>query len=495
VIAGRQVPRGAACTTRAVPVRGWAVLVLGMLLTLLWSLQALAQPQASKAASGATAAASVWDTSRKPISGWGTQESPASAATPDPKPTPTGLERLSDEWPDWVKVAFQYRGRVESTRPIISNAAYDPYYLNRLRLAATFGVRPWLQASVQIQDSQVMAYDLGPAGKSVANALDVRQAYVAFGTLTGGPLAVRVGRQELTMGEGRLIGSPDWGNTNRTFDILRTTTVRPGMKLDVVVGGPVDIQLGSFDRWKSGESFAAAYASFDKVIAGVIEPFVLVRRNTSAVSETLRVGDAMLYTAGGRVTYRLKPGVDLAGDIVVQRGDVAGDPVAAWASHLAFARTMAETPWKPKLTIEYNFASGDRASKDGTRQTFDQLYASNHARYGLADAVGWRNMHHLGVTVEMVPITPLKVTLGAQRYFLASPGDGVYTAGGVRWAFVKNATSRDIGWEADVVVTYTVSKELSFGAGLGTIFAGEYLSQAGARPTFYSPYVTWSTKF
>ena len=273
------------------------------------------------------------------------------------------------------------------------------------------------------------------------------------------------------------------------------TALQPGVRLDVFAGAPVDIVQATFDPRKPGEDFYGFYASFDTLLPGVVEPFAVVRRNKVATSELGTRGDATLYTMGGRVAGRFVAGVDYAADVVVQRGDVAGDPVTAWAAHGAFIRTMSHTPWKPKVVLEYNFASGDENAKDGKRQTFDQLYASNHARYGQADMVGWRNIHHFGMSVEMYPVKPLKITTGVSRFFLASLGDGLYGASGTRTVFLKTATSKDIGWEADVAMTYTVSKELSVGAGLGTLFSGPYLKQAGASNTFYAPYVLWTTKF
>ncbi len=418
----------------------------------------------------------------------------AKAVITEKKPTPTGLERLSDDWPAWLKVAFQYRGRTESSRGLLAKPDYDTYYLNRLRLNATVVAAPWLQAVFQVQDSQALRYNVSPAPKNMLNTLDLRLGYVAIGRANG-PVSARIGRQDLTFGEGRLIGTPDWGNTNRTYDIVRVSAVQPGVKLDVFAGAPIDIMPSRFDPRKVGEDFYGFYASFDKLIPGVVEPFGVVRTNHTATSELGTVGNAVLYTMGGRVAGRIVAGVDYAADVVVQRGDIAGDPVTAWAAHAAFVRTMSHTPWKPKVVLEYNFASGDENAKDGKRQTFDQLYASNHARYGQADLVGWRNIHHFGMNVEMYPAKPLKVTTGVSRFFLASLGDGLYNASGSRTVFLKTATSKDIGWEADVAMTYAVSKELSLGAGLGALFAGPYLKQAGASDTFYAPYVLWTTKF
>jgi hypothetical protein len=59
--------------------------------------------------------------------------------------------------------------------------------------------------------------------------------------------------------------------------------------------------------------------------------------------------------------------------------------------------------YKPRFVLEYNYASGDGDSKDGKRGTFDQLYPTAHDKYGLADQVGWRNIHDARLGVEFKP--------------------------------------------------------------------------------------------
>ena len=69
--------------------------------------------------------------------------------------------------------------------------------------------------------------------------------------------------------------------------------------------------------------------------------------------------------------------------------------VSAWAGHWQLRRVAARRRRRRASLGEYNFASGDADPTDGTRGTFDQLYPTAHDKYGLADQVGWRNIHHL----------------------------------------------------------------------------------------------------
>jgi hypothetical protein len=206
-------------------------------------------------------------------------------------------------------------------------------------------------------------------------------------------------------------------------------------------------------------------------------------------------GDSRLVTIGSRAIVKAAPAIEANADVAVQHGDVAGDALNAWAVHTGVAWTPAEMGLKPRFSTEYNFATGDATPGDGRRGTFDQVYAANHNRYGLVDAIGWRNMHHAGGMVEVSPGRKLKVGAGLHYFALATVADGLYSAAGARVILNRDATSRSIGWETDGWVNYAISKELSVSAGLGALYSGEYLRQSSDIETFWGPYVSWNVKF
>ena len=70
--------------------------------------------------------------------------------------------------------------------------------------------------------------------------------------------------------------------------------------------------------------------------------------------------------------------------------------------------------------MEYNHASGDRDGKDGRRETFDQLFASVHSVYGLADQVGWRNMRDVRGGFEFLIVRKIKIRADWNDFYLAT---------------------------------------------------------------------------
>src|SRR5204862_620536 len=115
-------------------------------------------------------------------------------------------------------------------------------------------------------------------------------------------------------------------------------------------------------------------------------------------------------------------------EAVSQTGSLGPDTIAAWAGHFQ----LKSPAFGPKLraTGEYNVASGDKSPTDGTRGTFDQLYPTPHDKYGLADQVGWKNVHHLRTGLEFKPRSTLLVSAGYHSFWLASNRDALYSAAG-----------------------------------------------------------------
>jgi hypothetical protein len=344
----------------------------------------------------------------------------AAPAPPKPaqaKPEATGFDRLSPDWPKWLKLGLLYRGRVEEVRPLTgSSGEYDGYYLNRLRLSAGAAFGGWMQVYAQIQDVESMGYAVSPAPKSMAGGFDLRQGYVEIGRRGKRGVLFTAGRAELSLGEGRLIASPDWGNSSRTYDLGRITAFVPGLKVDVFRAAPVDINPSAFDRAKPGEHFWGGYATLDKLKGlTAVDFYVLAKMNSVVTSELGTQGDGRVYTYGGRLSATVAKTWTFDTELALQRGHRASDDLSAWGGRFSVARPIGRSSLKPRAAVEYDYASGDENPKDGTLGTFDQLYASNHAKYGLADLIGWRNMHVAQARFELSPTKKLKLNTALVR--------------------------------------------------------------------------------
>ena len=147
---------------------------------------------------------------------------------------------------------------------------------------------------------------------------------------------------------------------------------------------------------------------------------------------------------------------------------------------------------------EYNYASGDETPGDGRRGTFDQLYPTPHDKYGLADQIGWKNIHHLRTGLEFRPQPRLALAGGYHSFWLASTGDALYNAGGTPIArmpagIAAGQAPRHVGQELDIQATFTPSPRIQVHGGYSHMFTGAFLKAATPGKSYSGPYVMVTT--
>jgi hypothetical protein len=395
-----------------------------------------------------------------------------------------------EKLPSWIQLGGQIRGRFEGVSGTsLINDQSDNYYASRIRL--DLGLKPtsWLRFFVAAQDARVGVYNKSPAPSTLYNPIDIRQGYVELNFEGSETVRFRAGRQELLFGGERLIGPADWG-ISRTFDALDLTLSKGRAKVDLIAGSTVLIDQTRIDRHKPGEHLYGAYGSIRHVLPGVnLEPYLLFKQTLNGQRRLGVLGDALVISPGVRA-FGTAPGrMDYTLEVVVQRGSYSADSIAAFASSSVVGWTILDSAIKPRISVEYNYASGDGTVRDGQHNTFDQFYPSNHSYYGMIDQFGWRNLKNARVGFDFLLYKKLRVRSDFNEFYLATVQDGLYNSSGTSIVLDRKATSSHIGSETNTVALYQYSKVWKFGAGLGHLFAGEYLKESKDSFGYTYPYV------
>jgi hypothetical protein len=398
--------------------------------------------------------------------------------------------------PGWLKAGAEVRGRAEGFTGIGYIPGHnDGYYLHRLRLDLAVEPLQELRFFVQAQDAQAPGFRK-PVPNGVANTFDLRQGYAELGSVEKGSWGFRFGRQELSFGEERLVGPSNWSNVSRTFDAARLSYARPGVRLDLFASALVVPINGEFDRPRTANKLYGFYSSFDGLLRGSeVQPYFFWKTNTSVRDERGRLGDLDVYTYGLRAAGKLPHRLDYSLELAFQSGRAATDVIRAWAGHWL----LGYAPWKkermPHLVAEYNYASGDDDPRDGRRRTFDQLFPTNHSKYGITDRVGWRNMRDAMGGIEWKPASRWTLNVDYHAFWLANRLDALYAAGGALSVQNPKATSSRVGDEIDIQASYQFSARLQLGFGYAHLFPGEYLKQSTKGSGVTYPYVLWTCRF
>lgn len=424
----------------------------------------------------------------------GTQTTPAnSIGTQVPSLLAPGNQRL----PAWLRFSGEFRDRAEGrTSFSFLPGSGDGYDLTRLRLNMSVTPRKWLRFFVQAQDAQAPGIDSSRLNSMLKDNFDLREAY---GEIDVGPhrwIRLRAGRQELSFGAERLVGAFDWSNTARSFDAARLTFAWPKTKVDLFAATVVSIRMTSFDKPQPGVNLYGVYASFGPDSRqSTFQPYFFWKTNPRVKSEEGGTGDEDRATVGFRWAVKWPKDFDSTMEMAGQKGNFANDSIEAWAGYGIAGYRLPVMRFEPRLSAEYDYASGDGRPGDGANGTFDQLYPTNHSYYGIADQVGWRNMRAWRMGTDFSASRKLKLNFDYNFFWLANGRDGLYNAAGT--LVVKppaaGALHTDVGQEPDIFATYALAAEVTLGAGFAHLTPGRFLREnsPGGPTSFAYAFATY----
>lgn len=386
---------------------------------------------------------------------------------------------LSRDLPEWLTLGSELRLRWEDRRGL----RFDPddndgYLIQRFRI--NLGIEPsrHFGVFVQGQDSRGWQLDDGPRN-SQRNVFDIRQGYVRIGDEEG-PWDVKVGRMRLVLGNERLIGNRDWSNTTPTHDAVKLALHKGKNRLDIFASSNVIIDDGAFDKHVDGNNYHGIYGSLGSLFPDTkVETYFTQRTLARVAGEDGAGGGANIYTAGARVQGKTPAGWDFELDYARQFGSFANDDVRAWVTTLVAGYTFENTPWQPRLSEEFNYASGDQQSGDGVHGTYDTYFQDFHRHHGILDLLGRRNTRNFKSGFHFTPHNKTTVRVDHLLIWLASRTDSYYRhSGSVLVPGVANgAASGYVGNEFDVQFEYRWSPEYRFGGGFSRLFPGAFLQE------------------
>ena len=458
---------------------------------LVWATPRLVHAQQNAQTPNPAAQTSVAPTQASPSAVPSSASAPTQAQVTAPPASPAPLpNRLNEILPSWLRVRGEFRERIEGFDGFgFTENRDDLYYLSRLRLNVTATATSTLSFQAQVQDARVAQKEIGPTTAPFRGPFDLRLGFADIGNAKT-PVLVRVGRQEMSFGEQRLVGALPWTNTARSWDGARLTVRTKAFQIDTFGTSLVRSLPGEFDKSGNGNRFAGAYATTTRLIPlASVEPFVFWKRDVNLRSELGPLGSLKETTTGVRVAGKLPARLDYGVELAKQTGSLGPDSVDAWAGHWQIRESL---PGRLafKLTSEYNHASGDSNARDGSRGTFDQLYPTGHDKLGLSDQVGWRNVHHIREGIEFSPFRATPISVNYHSWWLDQRSDGLYAASGALIARVAGgAASTHVGQELDVLVSRALTPQLQLAAGYAHIFTGAFLRQATPGASYSQPYV------
>jgi hypothetical protein len=226
---------------------------------------------------------------------------------------------------------------------------------------------------------------------------DLQQAYVVIGNHKEFPVSVKVGRQEIILGEHRLVGPLPWNNIQRQWDAVRLRYQTSIGSFDAFGSYLVAPRDGHFNEWNEDEGFSGIQFTTKK-IPKLWSEFYFLSRNVSKDATAGYLGTVPapfrppaaqdIYTVGTYLKNSTNDwqNVDFGLQAYYQFGNFRDfrnqGAFAVREDHRAYAvigaagYTWKESAFAPRLGFEYSHASGDNDPQPRVRQ-WGRYEASN----------------------------------------------------------------------------------------------------------------------
>lgn len=427
---------------------------------------------------------------------------------------------------DWLDLGLEYRARYEHRDNDFRRSDEDIDDPLLLRTRAYIGIKNILdplRLALEVQDSR---RNLGDYTREYdtrdVNQADILQGYLELNfkkSFLGQddlgherPIWVRAGRHAWEAVDRRLIARNEWRNTTNTFQGVRAQIGdrKNDWDLELLAVKPVQRFTTRLDEVDHAQDFYGAIFNFRKWSDYVtLEPYYFrlkqdgneVKYNSGGEALTgtaLRQAqiDRDIHTAGVRAYSIIgNSGFDYDVSYVKQWGEqqrflsnalgyIEVDHDAhAYNAELGYS---FKHPLKPRFSVFYGVATGDKNPPSGVDRTDNQRF---ERLFGFArpwsndDYIQMENIRTPKVRLEFDPqlsfLDNVKVDTGFSWYKLDSASD--------RWNAGANLRDRtgntgsDLGKEFDLRVRFPINPQIAVNIGYAHFWAGDFVKETSRR--------------
>jgi len=370
------------------------------------------------------------------------------------------FHRLSDS--AWLQTGGEVRYRADTVdRPFfgLRGGHDDSALMQRLQAHADLHLFDGgLRIFTQVQNTRAWGKD--SPSPTDASRNDIQQAFIdGRFELGGAMLTARLGRQEMAYGAQAFVTYRETPNVRQAFDGLRLTLEwAPRTRLDVFAVRPVRLGTDSFDDGSNNQvKFYGLYGTLPLSSQWNIDLYAFgletERRTLAGLT-----GAEQRYTFGTRL-FGNSGALDWSWDLAGQSGTLAGGDIRAWAFSTDSGYTFS-APWRPRLGLRVDAASGDRQAGDKQVETFDPLFPRNGV-YGEAALITLSNAIIVGPVLAFSPWPTVRIEPGVFKAWKQRAGDAVYVPGMVPIVPSGQGAGREIGTIARANLRWLASSNLT----------------------------------
>ncbi len=319
----------------------------------------------------------------------------------------------------------------------------------RTRVNAKAKVDDQTTAFISLQDTRTWGEEPNSAETASENAaVDVSQAWLQIDNL--GPVSLKLGRQPISYGKERLLGAFEWSNNARRFDAAKVIYKSEVADVDAFYATTTDSDPNT------DGSLSGVYSTLKSVPATKIDLYLIQKKKMDNAGQNF-------ITYGTRI-YGKQMSLDWDVLYALQSGDSSAG-VDKDASALVAA--AGYSVMGVRIGGEYVVGSGDDSGADD--KAFDNLYPTNHFKYGVSD-IGGNGINKEGQKLSNLSAYSINATAKISKVKLrAEFWDFSYSEDQT----VGTLTSDDMGSEYNIQAWYGLTEKVKLHAEYSVFSPGE----------------------
>lgn len=374
------------------------------------------------------------------------------------------------------------------------------YLLQRLTAYGDFHVNRRVRFFAQLTSNIEAGRNGGPRPVIDESKLWFQQAFadIALTKEADGKensLTLRLGRQELLFGSGRLVDPREGPNVRLAFDGISLKWKKAPWDVSAFATKPVLNGTGFFDAAPaSGVTFWGIYAvrPLPKTKGGNIDLYYLgLDRNLGVFDKG--AGRVLRHTIGTRF-WGKRGGLDYNSEAALQLGTFRDGGLRAWANFHDTGYTFRSARFRPRVAATLAVASGDNGNPRSALGTFSPLFPTGfYYGQGSISLNGPSNIIQVDPYIRLQITKSLSVIVDNDFFWRTSLRDGVYGLPTNLLVPSNNNRKRYVGTQTSVGGDWRVNRHLSVNFAYDHFFAGPFLRNAIPRRRSVDYAAAWIT--
>ncbi|MBE9586237.1 alginate export family protein [Mucilaginibacter sp. JRF] len=287
-------------------------------------------------------------------------------------------------------------------------------------------------------------------------------------------LTLRIGRQEIQYGSGRLIDVREGTNLRLYFDGAKVAYTSPHFNVDAFILAEAKVNTGVFDNISTRKiNLWGIYSTYSIPKSHKLDLYYLgidrinSRFDEGIANETRHTTGARFSKNGGGLIYNF--------EAIYQFGKFGSDAISALGISSEIGYIFDRLKGVPTVKLKSDYIPGDDKKNDGKLGTANPLYP-NGGYFGMNPQIGPANLISIHPTLSWNPHKKVTLKFDVVFNWRQSTEDGVYRSDGSLRLSSSGSRERYIGTAYITNISWDINGFLNYNFGVQYFKTGSFIN-------------------